>query len=94
MQDGWTPLYAAAFDGHVDAIIALLDHGADISATDKVRYSYILAVTVFYCHNATMVEQHATTRSLTSSHHNQVYHLCNGCLTCSCLYTSLELLYS
>jgi ankyrin repeat protein len=36
-QDGWTPLHWAAVYGHVDAVRYLVDKGANINATNKVR---------------------------------------------------------
>ncbi len=37
-QDGETALHEAASNGRVDVVNVLLDRGADISATDKVRH--------------------------------------------------------
>ena len=36
-QDGWTPLYWAAQEGHAEVVKLLLKAGADVTATDKVR---------------------------------------------------------
>ena len=33
---GWTPLYSASFDGHVDVVAMLLDNGADITVKEEV----------------------------------------------------------
>jgi ankyrin repeat protein len=35
--DGWTVLQTAAFNGHMDIVIALLAAGANVSATAAVR---------------------------------------------------------
>ena len=38
MQDGWTPLMAASFNGHLDVVQTLTKEAhADIHAEDKVR---------------------------------------------------------
>jgi hypothetical protein len=37
VQDGWTPLIAASFHGHVDIVKALIEGRADLEAKDKVR---------------------------------------------------------
>ncbi len=36
-QDGWTPLYAASFDGHSEVVDRLLAARAMVDAADKVR---------------------------------------------------------
>ena len=36
-QHGWTPLYAAAFHGHLKVVQALEKAGADKDAPNKVR---------------------------------------------------------
>ena len=38
-KDGITPLHAAAFGGHVNVVGLLIDHGADVNATDCYGYS-------------------------------------------------------
>ncbi len=35
-QLGFTPLWVAGHEGHVDVVRALLDHGADVEAKDEV----------------------------------------------------------
>jgi ankyrin repeat protein len=35
-QDGWTPLYAASFNGHAEVVGALLAQGADVEAKTNV----------------------------------------------------------
>ncbi|PVU74433.1 hypothetical protein DDW11_06050 [Sulfolobus sp. SCGC AB-777_G06] len=34
-DDGWTPLHWAAFGGHVDVVMVLLEHGADPRIADN-----------------------------------------------------------
>ena len=36
MQDGWTPLSAASFNGHYETVEFLLAHKADVNAKFKV----------------------------------------------------------
>ena len=36
-RKGWSPLHAAAWNGHTDAVTALLAHDADPNAQDKDR---------------------------------------------------------
>ena len=36
MQDEWTPLMTASFDGHVDVVRVLIEAHADIHSQDKV----------------------------------------------------------
>ena len=35
-QNGATPLFVAAFNGHVDVVKALLEHGADADKAEQV----------------------------------------------------------
>ena len=35
-QDGWTPLYWAAQEGHAEVVKLLLKAGADVTEMDKV----------------------------------------------------------
>ena len=37
MQDGFTPAYAASFNGHTETVALLLANKADINAADKVQ---------------------------------------------------------
>jgi ankyrin repeat protein len=37
MQDGFTPAYAASFDGHTETVALLLANKADINAADEVQ---------------------------------------------------------
>ena len=36
MQDGWTPLLRASVRGHHETVKALVKHGADVDARNKV----------------------------------------------------------
>ena len=36
LQDGYTPLHCASYNGHVDALQALLEAGANPEATNNV----------------------------------------------------------
>ena len=37
IQEGWTSLMSAAFNGHVDVVRVLMGAGVDIHAQDKVH---------------------------------------------------------
>jgi len=37
LQNGWTPLFWAAKEGHKETVILLLDRGANMEAADKVK---------------------------------------------------------
>jgi ankyrin repeat protein len=37
LQEGWTPLHKAAEDGRKEVVVLLLDAGAAVDATTKVR---------------------------------------------------------
>ena len=41
IQNKETPVYVAAFNGHVEALSLLISAGADINAANKVSYSII-----------------------------------------------------
>ena len=36
LQNGWSPLHIASFNGHLDIVRALIEAGANISQVDKV----------------------------------------------------------
>jgi hypothetical protein len=36
LQDGWTPLHRAAWNGHEDVVVLLLDRGANVDAANRV----------------------------------------------------------
>ena len=36
LQDGWSPLHVASFNGHLDIVRALIEAGASISQANKV----------------------------------------------------------
>ena len=36
LQNSWSPLYAASFNGHCDVVKALIEAGADINHITKV----------------------------------------------------------
>ena len=36
LQDGWTPLYTAAYSGHIEVVRHLLSSGADVNKAEKV----------------------------------------------------------
>ena len=36
IQDGWTPLMAASFSGHVDVVLVLIEANADVNQQSKV----------------------------------------------------------
>ena len=36
LQDGWSPLYGASENGHLDVVKALLEAGANINQADTV----------------------------------------------------------
>ena len=36
LQDGWSPLYAASCNGHLDVVKTLLEAGANINQVNKV----------------------------------------------------------
>jgi ankyrin repeat protein len=38
-QEGWSPLHAAAEEGHVGTVIFLLNNGADLAAVTKGTHS-------------------------------------------------------
>ncbi len=38
-EHGFTPLMAAAANGHCEVVLYLLEHHIPVDATDKVRYS-------------------------------------------------------
>ena len=37
LQDGWSPLYIASFNGHLDVVKTLMEAGANINQANKVR---------------------------------------------------------
>ena len=37
LQDGWSPLYTSCLMGHLDVVKTLIEAGAIIDQTDKVR---------------------------------------------------------
>ena len=39
VQDGWTALYIAAQNGHIDIVKHLIENGANINATDEVCFA-------------------------------------------------------
>ena len=39
VQDGWTALYIAAWNGHIDIVKHLIENGANINATDIVCFA-------------------------------------------------------
>ena len=39
IQNGWTPLIAASFNGHVDVVRVLIEAHADVHSQDKVWYT-------------------------------------------------------
>ena len=41
VQDGTTPIYMAAQDGHVDTVRVLVESKADVNAADSVPSSYM-----------------------------------------------------
>jgi hypothetical protein len=41
LQDGYTPLIKAAWNGNAEAVQALLDAGADIKVLDTVRGRHV-----------------------------------------------------
>ena len=43
-QDGETALHVSAGEGHVDVVKELLERGADVAATDKVRVECVVHV--------------------------------------------------
>ena len=50
LQDGWSPLHIASFNGHLDIVRALIEAGASISQANKVG-----TVLVNQCHRTTCV---------------------------------------
>ena len=50
LQDGWSSLHIASFNGHLDIVRALIEAGASISQTNKVG-----TVLVNQCHCTTCV---------------------------------------
>ena len=50
LQDGWSPLYSASLNGHLDVVRALIEAGASISQANKVG-----TVLVNQCHGTTCV---------------------------------------
>jgi hypothetical protein len=43
-QDGWTPIFAAVFNGHTDAVKELIAAGCDINLADMVKQMTGLAL--------------------------------------------------
>ena len=41
VQDGWTPLFVAAWKGHIDVVRALLNAGADTTIANKSGFKPI-----------------------------------------------------
>ena len=37
LQDGWTPLMLASFNGHYETVKILTEHGADVNAANESR---------------------------------------------------------
>ena len=36
LQNGWSPLYIASFNGHLDVVKTLIEAGASVNQTNKV----------------------------------------------------------
>ena len=43
-QDRWTPTHIAAFNGHAEAVKALIVGNADVNAAAKVKQMHVLAL--------------------------------------------------
>ena len=50
-QDGWTPLFVAAWKGHLDVVRALLNAGADKTIADNDGEKPIDVVCSWFGHN-------------------------------------------
>ena len=46
MQDGWSPLLASCFNGHLDVVKTLIEAGANINQANKVS-THITTVHVY-----------------------------------------------
>ena len=45
LQDGWSPLYAASYNGHLDIVKTLIEAGANVNQATKVQCVGRLLVT-------------------------------------------------
>lgn len=48
LQKGWSPLYTASLNGHIDVVETLIEAGANVNQADKVGPVYMQACTYTY----------------------------------------------
>ena len=46
LQDGWTALHIACYNGNTEVVKYLLTNGANLSATTKVNYKTLFLLSV------------------------------------------------
>ena len=56
LQDGWTALHSACFNGRTEVVQYLLTNGANLSATNKVKHKNILLIVCLKLQNVMSCE--------------------------------------